>query len=73
MAVLLTLTLYFFVPLVMASEAPVETYDELRPFVESVRDHPELFWSGDEGIRESALHATKFVFDKGARIYEIPA
>lgn len=65
--VAVSLTSYFFVPLVMSgSNAPVETYSELRPLVESVRDHPELFWSGDEGIRESALHATKFVFDKGA-------
>ena len=37
----------------------------LRPLVELVRRRPEGLATGDEAMRESALRATKFLFDQG--------
>lgn len=49
----------------MSSAVAEEYHAELKPLVESVRDHPEALATGDYGIRDSALQAEKFVFDHG--------
>lgn len=49
----------------MFSAVAEEYHAELKPLVESVRDHPEALATGDYGIRDSALQAEKFVFDHG--------
>jgi hypothetical protein len=40
-------------------------FKELVPLVDSVKARPEVFATGDYGVRDSALLAEKFVFDHG--------
>ena len=49
-----------------AADDDDEHYKELIPLVDSVKTRPEVFATGDYGVRDSALLAEKFVFDHGA-------
>jgi hypothetical protein len=45
-----------------------EYYKELIPLVDTVKTRPEVFATGDYGVRDSALVAEKFVFDYGTNM-----
>jgi U3 small nucleolar RNA-associated protein MPP10 len=48
-----------------AADDQDEYYKELIPLVNTVKTRPEVFATGDYGVRDSALVAEKFVFDYG--------
>lgn len=45
-----------------------EYFKELIPLVNTVKTRPEVFATGDYGVRDSALVAEKFVFDHGTNM-----